>query len=56
MFVLLKIKKCIFKTISILILANKKVFWKNEIFLSLFFTQKLATIISNILRVEASIF
>ena len=32
MFVLEKVKKIIFKTTSMLVLANQKVFWKNTIF------------------------
>ena len=49
---LLKIKKSISKTIFKLTLANKKVFLKNLIFLSLLFIKKTAITISNITKVE----
>ena len=52
---LLRVKKDIFKTIFALILASKKVFWKNRAFLSLSSILKLARTILNIWRVELSI-
>ena len=42
MSILLKMKKHIFRIISILKSVNKKVFWKNKVLLSLFFTRKLS--------------
>lgn len=41
---------------SILVLANKNIFWKNRVFPSLFSIWKFAKTISNILKVEPSIF
>lgn len=52
----LKIKKDIFGIIFILVLAKKKVFWKNRALLNLFFIRKLAKIISNVLRIKLFIF
>lgn len=56
MFALLKVKKHIFKTILILILVNKKGFWKKHAVLSLSSIQKLAKIILNILKIKQSVF
>lgn len=56
MFILLRIRKNILKTTSTLILAIKKVFLKKPGLLNLYFTWKLAKTISNVLRVELSIF
>ena len=56
MSILLKIRKSIFITISILKLANKKVFSKNWAFFSLSFTYKLTKTIFNVLKIELSIF
>lgn len=53
---LLKVKNCIFSTSYILVSANKNISWKNQVFLSLFFIQKLARTILNALKVELSIF
>ena len=41
---------------SILMVANKNLFWKKQVISSLFLTWKLANTISNVLRVEPSIF
>ena len=56
MFILLRVRKSIFRTISILMSANKNISLKNLAFLSLSSTWKLARTIPNILRVEPSIF
>lgn len=56
MFALLKVRKSSFSIISILILTNKEVIWKNPAFLSFFSILKLAKTILNILRVELLIF
>lgn len=56
MFTLLKTRKNISKTISILVLANKKIFLKNRILFNLFWIQNLAMTMPYIFRVKPSIF
>ena len=56
MFILLKVRKSIQKTISELTIANKKVFSKNLTFLLLSFTENAAITILNITKVEPLIF
>lgn len=56
MFELLKVKKSIYKIISTLMSANKKVSYKKRALPNLSFTWKLAKIIPKVLRVEQFIF
>lgn len=56
MIILLIVMKNIFITISILILANKKILYKNETLFSLFFTKKSSINILKILKQDLLIF
>ena len=56
MFILLKVRKNIFKTTFILRSANINISWKNKVFLNLFYMWKLAKTILNVLKIEKSIF
>ena len=55
MSILLKIKKCIYKTTFILRSVNKNVISKNQAFSGLFSIRKLAIIILNISNIKLSI-
>ena len=56
MFALLKVRKKMPKTMSILKSANKNVSWKNQASSSLSFISKPARTILNVLKIEESIF